>query len=72
MKHAVDNGSGDITCIPSVMVIPSEIQVILSLIPQHSQCIQCWYYGQEDFMKYSLRSLHVEHLSNVKLITSTI
>jgi hypothetical protein len=36
--------SGGMICIPSFMTIRSAISVILRLLPQQFQRLQCWYY----------------------------
>jgi UDP-N-acetylmuramyl pentapeptide phosphotransferase/UDP-N-acetylglucosamine-1-phosphate transferase len=38
------NGSGGVIYIPSFMTFGSGIQVILSLLPQQSERLECWYY----------------------------
>jgi hypothetical protein len=43
MKYAVEMNLGDILYVPSFMTIRSGIQVILSLFPQQSEGLQCWY-----------------------------
>jgi hypothetical protein len=47
--------SGGMIYIPSFMMIGSDIQVMLNLLPQQFDRLQCWYYSWEEFMKYALR-----------------
>jgi hypothetical protein len=44
--------SGGMIYVPSVMTIGSGSQVILRLLPQQSERLQCWYYWWEEFIKY--------------------
>jgi hypothetical protein len=48
------SASYDAVSIPSFMTISSSIQVILRLLPQQLQRLQCWYYSWEGFMKYAV------------------
>jgi hypothetical protein len=34
------------------MMIPSGIKVILRLLPQQFERLQCWYYWQQEFIDY--------------------
>jgi hypothetical protein len=47
-KYAVEMVSGVMMYIPSFMTIGSGIRVILRLLPQQFESMQCWYYGWED------------------------
>jgi hypothetical protein len=40
--------------IPDILMISSGIQVILSLLTQQFERLQCWYYCWEGFFKYTI------------------
>jgi hypothetical protein len=44
MKYNVETGSGGMTYIPSFITTCSDIQAILSSLPQEFERLQCWYY----------------------------
>jgi hypothetical protein len=46
--------SGSMIYKPSFTMINSNFQVILRLLPQQFERMQCWYYRQERFMKYDV------------------
>jgi hypothetical protein len=43
MKYAVEMASCSMIHIPGLMTIGPGIQVILRLLPQQSEMLQCWY-----------------------------
>jgi hypothetical protein len=51
MKYVTEMASGGMTYIPSFMTIDSGIQVILRLLPQQFDWLQCWYYCWDEFRK---------------------
>jgi hypothetical protein len=44
MKYTVEMASGGMIYIPSLMTIGSGIRVILRILPQQFERLQCWYY----------------------------
>jgi hypothetical protein len=87
MKYAVEMASVGLIYIPNFMMNGSDIQVILKLLPQQFERLQCWYCRWYEFMKYAVEMasdgivLHIHtkfhddrfrHSSNIKLITSTV
>jgi hypothetical protein len=44
MKYTVEMASGGMIYIPSFMKIGSGIQLILKVLPQQFERLQCWYY----------------------------
>jgi hypothetical protein len=46
--------SGGMMYIPSLMAIGSDVQVILRLLPQLFESLQCWYNWWEGFVKYAV------------------
>jgi hypothetical protein len=56
MKYAVEMVSGGMIWVPSFMKIGSSIQVILRLLPRHSERLQSWYYNWEGFMVYAIET----------------
>jgi hypothetical protein len=53
MRYATEMASGGMIHIPSLMTTGSGIQVILRLVHEHFQRLQCWNYYREEFMKYA-------------------
>jgi hypothetical protein len=51
MKYAVDVASSGMIHISRLIMIGSDIQVMLRLLPQQPERLQCWYHRQEGFMK---------------------
>jgi hypothetical protein len=45
MKYVVEMASGCMTYIPSFTTIGSGIRVVLRLLPQQNERLQCWYCG---------------------------
>jgi hypothetical protein len=45
MKYAFEKASGDVTHIPSFMMMGSGIQVIIRLLSQEFERLRCWYYA---------------------------
>jgi hypothetical protein len=54
MKYTVQMASNNKIYILSFMRIGSGIRVILRLLPQQFEMLQCWYYWWEGFMKYAV------------------
>jgi hypothetical protein len=44
MKNAFEMGSTGTICVPNFMTIGSGIQILLRLLPQEYERLQCWYY----------------------------
>jgi hypothetical protein len=59
VRHAVENDVHGVVFIPSFMMVGSGIQVVLRLLPQHLERLQCLYYRWDEFMKFSLRCLQL-------------
>jgi hypothetical protein len=54
--YAVKMVPGGMICISTFMIIGSGIQVILGLLPQQVERLQCWYCLREGFMKYAIET----------------
>jgi hypothetical protein len=54
MKYIVEMGSGGMIYVPSFMTIGFGIQVLLRLLLEQFERLQCWYYSWEGFMKYAV------------------
>jgi hypothetical protein len=82
MRYVVESTSYDMVFIPWFVTIGPGIRVILRLLPQLFERLQCWYYWWEEFVKYAVQMASVacmhpkfnddrfSHSSNVKVITS--
>jgi hypothetical protein len=55
MKYAVKMGLDGMTYIPDFMTFSLDIQVVLRLVPQQSQKVQCCYYWEEWFLKQAVK-----------------
>jgi hypothetical protein len=44
MRYTVEMASDGMIYVPSFMKICSGIEVIIWLLPRHSERLQCWYY----------------------------
>jgi hypothetical protein len=54
VEYTVEVDSNGMVYIPTLMMICSSIQVILRLLPQQFERLQCWHYRCEGFMKYTM------------------
>jgi hypothetical protein len=54
MKHVVQMTSGGIIYIRRFMTIDSDTSVLLSLLTQHFEGLQCFYYSWERFMEHAV------------------
>jgi hypothetical protein len=54
VRKAVETASYGMIFIPSIMTIGSGIQVVLRLLPQQFEGIQCCYYRWERFLKFAV------------------
>jgi hypothetical protein len=52
VKHVVEMAAGDMIYTPGFMTTSSGIQVILMLLAQQYEMLQCWSYSLEVFIKY--------------------
>jgi hypothetical protein len=50
VNYAAEIGSRSMIYIPRFMIIGLSIQVILTLLPQQFERLQCWYYSWDGFM----------------------
>jgi hypothetical protein len=55
MKYTIEMTSDGMIYIPSFVTIGSGIQVILRLLPEQFERLQCWYYRFEISVKYVVK-----------------
>jgi hypothetical protein len=53
LDNVIEITSGGMVYISSFMMIGSDLQLILRLLPQQFERVQCWYYQWERFTKYA-------------------